>query len=1025
MKKFVGIALAIGGLAFAGPALAGSPSPMALPQVVCGAPGTFCGSPNLIKTNQSMTITPAQATTWATMKSALGPTYTGGPGGAPWESFVHTQMQVYGAQNIYTQALPYNLYTVNDWPNPLTHIFGSGVETEKMISNGTPVPTVASYVTTSGATPTTGLTAPMVFCPTTVNTAATVTTTCPGSVAGKIVVCAIPNYPPATPGVNGPYSYTSGILGLYAYTDAGARYESTPPGNFPLWTAVPPTVQTSHYYRWNFTMLSGCISQAKAGNAAGMVEVMDVSPGGAFGLLLREVYNASGSPAAGGPGTVYQNIPSLILDRVNGAKVLTDAQAGATATIWLLPQGVTNSCASTASTVNGSAACGFVSVTGNYFVGYLPGKYYGTPQDQWINIATHTDAQSLVEEDGSLGMLSMMYYFNQIPQSQRPKTLEFWFDSRHFMPGAEGQWSVYDYFNLFPALATNRVAYMSLEHMGGRATQETGTPDGLSVNSYPTGFIGADTYSYINAAPEDGGDIDALLTSSNNNIWAVNATSQAAQDNNWVRMFVNNGGGTAPGIAGGFVKSVNSAELKGSPGIGLAGDWPGNWTQSYSQYTTEAGCPTPTTCGSVPGFDANYFTATSNGMTEIAGEMMAQTNLVIVWDAGWGSIDSGLTCTSTSICTSTPTTGQLPNTQFVTPANATTQRATLVSQYQTAFQYVQQGQYRQAINALQTLEQEVTSWISNPNATALNVLIGNQITKLLALPQVYTHDVNGDGLSDVLWRDASGNVGTWLMNSTSILQGSVLGGTPLNWSIVGQRDFNGDGNSDVLWRDTSGNLGMWLMNGSAIASSTVLGNVPNNWSVAGTGDFNGDGLGDILWRDTSGNVGIWLMNGTKVVTTATVGNVPTNWVIAGSDMHGDIFWRNTTTGEVGMWVMNGTKISKTVDFGVVPLTWNLVGIGDFDNNGSTDMLWRDTSGNIGIWLMNGTTILSTAVVGNLPVTQTIAQTGDFNGDGKTDIMFVDNTGNVGVWFMDGTAMLNSTTYGNVGTSWTIQALNAE
>jgi hypothetical protein len=865
----------------------------------------------------------------------------------------------------------------------------------------------------------------MVYCPSTTSASATVTTTCSGSVAGKIVVCGIPPYPAANPGSNGPYAYPSGILQLYAYTDAEARYQSDPPANFPLWTAVPATEQTSHYYRWNFTMLSSCISQAKAGNAAGMVEVMDLSPGGAFGLLLREVYNAAGSPAAGGPGTVYQNIPTLVLDRVNGAKVLTDAKAGDTATIWLLPQGVTNSCASTASTPNGSPACGFVPVQGNYYVGYLPGKYYGTPQDQMIDIATHTDAQSLVEEDGALGMLSMMYYFNQIPQSQRPKTLQFWFDSRHFMPGAEGQWAIYDYLaTLFPNIKKQVVSYMSLEHMGGRATQETGTSDGLSTNTYPNGFLGADTYSYINAAPEDGGDIDALLTITNNNIWGINTVNQAAQDNSWVRMFAASGP-VAPGMLGGYQKSVNSAELKGSPGVGLAGDWPGNWTQSYSQYTTEAGCPTPTTCTSVPGFDANYFVATANGMSEIAGKMMAQTNLVIVMDLGWGNIASGLTCTTSAICVTTPTTGQLPNTQFVTPANATTQRATLVSQYQTAFQYVQQGQYRQAINALQTLEQEVTSWISAPNQTALNILIGNQITKLLALPQVYTHDVNGDGLSDVLWRDASGNVGTWLMNSTSVLQGSVLGGTPLSWSIVGQRDFDGDGNSDLLWRDTSGNLGMWLMNGSAIASSTVLGNVPNNWSVAGTGDFNGDGLGDILWRDNLGNVGIWLMNGTKVLKSAVVGNVPTNWVIAGSDMHGDIFWRNSTTGEVGMWVMNGTTISKTADFGAVPLTWNLVGIGDFDNNGSTDMLWRDASGNIGIWLMNGTSILSTAVVGNLPLTQTIAQTGDFNGDGKTDIMFVDNTGNVGVWFMDGTAISTSTTYGNVGTSWTIQALNAE
>ena len=716
-----------------------------------------------------------------------------------------------------------------------------------MISNGTPVPVVASYGMTSGATPTTGLTAPMVFCPSTTSASGSVTTNCPGNIAGKIAVCSPSPYPPRGTEFKWPLcvfefniSYTlirmpkldiSQSAGQFSALDGG----STDRTNFSL-------LSVAIQYAKLLTLMRGC-----KGGAAGEIWVYDLSPGGAFGLLQRSVYAAAGSPAQGGPGTVHQNMPTLALDRVNGAKVITDAQAGATATMWLLPQGVSDNCSSTANTVNGSSSCGFVPVQGKYIVAYLPGKYYGTPQDQYINIATHMDAQSLVEEDGALGMLGMMYYFNQIPQSQRPKTLQFWFDSRHFMPGAEGQWSIYDYFNLHPEKKAPVVGYMSLEHMGGRATQETGTPDGL----------GADTYSYINAAPADGGDIDALMTISNNNIWGINAASQAAKDNNWVRMFAASGP-VAPGMLGGYQKSVNSAELKGSPGFGLAGDWPGNWTQSYSQLTTEAGCPTPTNCASVPGWDENYFVATTGGMTELAGLMMAQTNYPIVADLGWGNIDSGIRCTISAICVTTPTTGLLPDTSFKNPSSASTQRAQLVSDYQTAFQFVEQGQYRQAINGLNTLQTDISNFIGGTIATKFSILIGNQITKLLALPPVYTHDFNGDGDSDILWRDNSGNVGVWLMNGMSTLQAQVIGNMSTNWSIVGQRDFNGDGTADILWRDASGNLGVWFMNGSTIASTATIGNVPTNWSVAGTGDFNGDGNADILWRDTSGNVGIWL-----------------------------------------------------------------------------------------------------------------------------------------------------------------------
>ena len=250
--------------------------------------------------------------------------------------------------------------------------------------------------------------------------------------------------------------------------------------------------------------------------------------------------------------------------------------------------------------------------------------------------------------------------------------------------------------------------------------------------------------------------------------------------------------------------------------------------------------------------------------------------------------------------------------------------------------------------------------------------------------QVATHDFNGDGKSDILWRDTSNNIGMWLMNGATISQGQVLGNVAA-WTAVAQRDLNSDGNADVLWRDSSGNVGVWLMNGTNILSTNPLGNVPSTWSVVGTGNFNGDSYGDVLWRDTSGNLGIWFMNGTSVVQTAMVANVPLTWSVAGADSKGDIFWYNSSTGDVGMWVMNGANVVSTVDFGPVPSNWKIAGIGDFDGNTSTDILWRDTSGNVGVWLLNGTQIMSTGVVANVPLNWSVALTGDYNGDGKSDI----------------------------------------
>ena len=95
--------------------------------------------------------------------------------------------------------------------------------------------------------------------------------------------------------------------------------------------------------------------------------------------------------------------------------------------------------------------------------------------------------------------------------------------------------------------------------------------------------------------------------------------------------------------------------------------------------------------------------------------------------------------------------------------------------------------------------------------------------------------------------------------------------------MVGTGDFNGDGMSDIVWRDTSGNTSIWLMNGATVSSAGGLGNVPTTWSIAQTGDYNGDGKSDLLWRDTAGNTAIWFMNGASVSSTASIGNIPTGW----------------------------------------------------------------------------------------------------------------------------------------------------
>jgi len=285
-------------------------------------------------------------------------------------------------------------------------------------------------------------------------------------------------------------------------------------------------------------------------------------------------------------------------------------------------------------------------------------------------------------------------------------------------------------------------------------------------------------------------------------------------------------------------------------------------------------------------------------------------------------------------------------------------------------------------------------------------------------------DFDGDGTTDILWRDTAGNVAMWLMDGTVIRSNNFVASVPTAWTPVGIADFDGDRRADILWRDTSGNLAIWLMNGNVIDSNLFIGNVPPPWIPVGVGDFNGDGKADILWRDASGNLAIWLMNGANVRSNTFIGSVASGWTFVGlgdfdGDGNADILWRDTS-GNLAMWRMDGDTILSNTLFANVATGWTSVGFGDFDGDRRTDILWRDTSGNLAIWLMDGTVILRNTFVGNVPVVWTPVKVGDFDGDGMADILWRDTFGHLAMWRMDGTAIRSNTFITDVSTIWTPQ-----
>lgn len=91
-----------------------------------------------------------------------------------------------------------------------------------------------------------------------------------------------------------------------------------------------------------------------------------------------------------------------------------------------------------------------------------------------------------------------------------------------------------------------------------------------------------------------------------------------------------------------------------------------------------------------------------------------------------------------------------------------------------------------------------------------------------------TGDFNGDGRHDLLWRNTAdtvvpGIVVGWLMDDGTIISTTVLGGD-LSWAVNNTADVNGDGRTDILWREaTTGGTVAWIMNAFNVLDHAVLG----------------------------------------------------------------------------------------------------------------------------------------------------------------------------------------------------------
>ena len=222
-------------------------------------------------------------------------------------------------------------------------------------------------------------------------------------------------------------------------------------------------------------------------------------------------------------------------------------------------------------------------------------------------------------------------------------------------------------------------------------------------------------------------------------------------------------------------------------------------------------------------------------------------------------------------------------------------------------------------------------------------------------------------------------------------------------------DLDGDGRADIVLtlaragHSADGATGAWLINDDQTAAWGDLSQRDPGWEIFGTGyTAAGKKNADVYVRNSDNTIGAWTTDAEgRVSGWETVGSFDAATKLIGlGDFNGDgqtdLLLRNDN-GAVGCYLTSGDATGWNY-FQSLGDEWSICAVGDLNGDGRDDLILKHDAGFAGSWLTQADCTMAWADLDTVQDTFEIVGTGDFNADGTSDVLLRSGT-YYGAWIV--------------------------